>query len=166
MKKILLILVLMTTSLFCFSQDFKVPNYQIKSPEDCDKYNKDVLKAIDWLMNTPPNTQEDKQQKTKQFLILWMTETKDVSITINSDIINFFEPNKDLLIIYMCGCAKYALEKNQKNNQVEMSVAGIELCIEYYNKNIKLLEKDKNLEKYIEMKKNGTLKDYIKKNTK
>ena len=166
MKKFLLAFLLVTSSLFCFSQNFKVPIYQIQSPKDCDKYNKDVLKAIDWLMNTPPSTQLEKQQKTKQFLIQWMTDTKAVSININSDIVNFFDKNADLLIIYMCGCTKYALENNVKDNQVEMSVSGIELCVDYYNKNIDLLEKDTNLEKYIQMKDNGTLKDYIKKNTK
>ncbi len=166
MKKILFVFFLMTASLSCFSQNFEVPNYQIQSPEDCDKYNKDVLRAIDWLMNTPPNTEIEKQQETMQFLIQWITDTKAVSINLNTDVVKFSDKDEFFIILYLCGCAKYALENNVKNNQVEMSIAGIELSIEYYNKYSNLLVKDENLEKYMQMKNNGTLIDYIKKNTK
>lgn len=165
MKKLLLAILLMFSSLSCFSQNFEVPVYQIQSPEDCDKYNNDVLKGIDWLVNTPPNKEQRKQLETMQFLLKWMTDTKAVSLTINSNIVNFIDKNKDFLMIYMCGCTKYALGNNIKDNQVEMSYAGIELCIDYYNRYSRLLEKDKNLEKYIKMKYNGTLRDYIRKNT-
>lgn len=44
-----------------------------------------------------------------------------------------------------------------------MTAACIELCIDYYNKYIDLLKKDKNLEKYIKMKNGGTLRTYLKK---
>src|SRR5690554_5637126 len=144
MKRFLLVIFLMTASICSFSQEFNLPDYQIQSPKDCDKYNNDVLNAIDWLISTPPNKELKKQQKTKEFLIQWMTETKAVSIYLDTDIVNFFE-------------------KNEKSDKLEMSIAGIELCIDYYNKNINLLKKDKNLEKYIKMKNNGTLRGYLEK---
>ncbi|MFA5540271.1 MAG: hypothetical protein WC984_01200 [Bacteroidales bacterium] len=163
MKKLLLTIFLMTASICSFSQEFNLPDYQIQSPKDCDKYNNDVLNAIDWLISTPPNKELKKQQKTKEFLIQWMTETKAVSIYLDTDIVNFFEKNEDLLIIFMCGSTKYALKNNVKSDKLEMSIAGIELCIDYYNKNINLLKKDKNLEKYIKMKNNGTLRGHLEK---
>ncbi|MDD3725027.1 MAG: hypothetical protein PHV83_05835, partial [Bacteroidales bacterium] len=87
MKRFLLVIFLMTASICSFSQEFNLPDYQIQSPKDCDKYNNDVLKAIDWLMSTPPNKELKKQQKTKEFLIQWMTETKAVSIYLDTDIV-------------------------------------------------------------------------------
>ncbi|MFA5540274.1 MAG: hypothetical protein WC984_01215 [Bacteroidales bacterium] len=44
-----------------------------------------------------------------------------------------------------------------------MTAAGIEFYIDYYNKYKNLLKKDKNLEKYIKMKNNGTLRGYLEK---
>jgi|SRR5690554_6659447 len=163
MKRFLLTIFLMTASLCSFSQEFNIPDYKIQSPKDCDQYNNDVLKAIDWIMNTPPNKETEKQLKTRQFLIQWMTETKAVSIYINSDILTFIDKNEDLLIIFMCGSSKYGLENNVRSNRVEMTAAGIEFCIDYYNKYKNILKKDKNLEKYIKMKDEGTLRTYLAK---
>lgn len=165
MKYIILVLLLTTTSLNLFSQDFEVPqNYVLDKAEDYAPYEDDIVNCIDWLMKTPINEQEAKRQEAEAFLLLWMTGSPNVSIELKLEIISFIETTPDLLMTFMGGWTKYSLETKDFSNKVEGSKAGIESVIEFYTNNRDVLAKDKNVENYIKMKKKGTLDEYIEEN--
>jgi hypothetical protein len=164
MKSITLTLVLALFSIGLFSQEFEVPkNYKLDKAEDYALYEQDIIKCVDWLMKTPLNEQKAKRKEANAFLLKWLTGSPNVTIEIKPEIVTFMGTSPDLLILFMGGWAKYALESKDFKNKIAGSMAGIEAVIEFYTKNKAFLKKDKNVEKYVKMKNKGTLKAYIEK---
>ena len=164
MKKIILILICSVWITGLFAQEFEVPlNYELKKAVDYPKYEKDIINCVDWLMKTPVNSDSIKRQNAMKFLAKWMNGSPNVTIEINPGIVNFMEPNSDLLVIFMGCWTKYSLETQDFKNKHNSNLKGLEGVIAYYQKNKQYLEKDKNVEKYVKMKEKGTLEDYIKK---
>jgi hypothetical protein len=164
MKKVIGMLMFTVIATCVFAQEFKVPDdYVFSTSEDYAKYETDILKGIDWLTNTPIKTQPDKRKEVNSFVVLWLTGCPDVSVEVNTDIINFIEPNPELLMIFMCGWTKYSLETKDYNNKIMGNLKGIEAVIDFYSRNRENMEKDKNVEKYMKMKEKGTLEEFITK---
>ncbi len=164
MKKLLLILILGFTSIIVFAQEFTVPNdFSANKPEDYAKYESDVVKCVDWLMNTAINEQTQKRKEAYAFFRKWLTGTPVVSLAVGEKIVTCMN-NPDLLLSCMGGWAKYALESKDYKNTYMGNLKGIEAVIGFYQKNKESIHKDKNVEKYIKMKENGSLEDFIKKN--
>ncbi|MCE2996344.1 MAG: hypothetical protein ACK5PC_14530 [Cyclobacteriaceae bacterium] len=163
-KTFLAALALCLISTVAFSQEFEVPaNFQPKNDSDYTQYESDVLKCIQWLMQTPPDAETEKQKDANAFLLKWMTGTSTVHIEVKQEIVTFMD-TPELLMIFMGGWTKYTLETKDADNKVNCSLAGVEAVIEYYTKNKAVLSKSKGVEKYIKMKEKGTLKEYIQKN--
>ena len=165
MKKTFSILIFSFLALSLVAQEFEVPkNYILKQKEDFSKYESEVLKGIDWLIQTPLNTQPEKRKEINTFVMTWLTGSPNVTIEIKPEIVSFIEPNADLIMIFMCGWTKYSLETKDYSNRIKESQKGVEAVIEFYIKNKENLKKDKNVEKYIKLKEEGKLEDYISKN--
>lgn len=165
MKKVIGMLMFTVIVMGVFAQEFEVPvNYAFSTNEDYAKYETDILKSIDWLTNTSVKTRPDKRKEVSSFVIMWLTGCPNVSVEVNTDIINFIEPNPELLMIFMCGWTKYSLETKDYNNKIMGNLKGIEAVIDFYTRNRENMEKDKNVEKYIKMKDKGTLEEFITEN--
>lgn len=165
MKKACITFILALLFLNIFSQEYELPkNYKLDTDADYTSYESDVLKSIDWLLKTPLNTQPGKRKDINTFVIAWISGSPTVTLEIKSEIVNFATGNPDLLVIFMCGWTKYAIEKKELVTNKTGSMKGIEAVIDFYVKNKASLKKDKNVEKYIKMKENGTLEEYISKN--
>jgi hypothetical protein len=113
------------------------------------------------LTNTPVQTQPEKRKEANAFVIVWLTGSPNVSVEIDSEIVNFMDQNPELLMIFMCGWTKYSLETKDYKNKISGNQKGIEAVIDFYTRNRENLKKDKNVEKYIKMKDKGTLVEYI-----
>ena len=120
-----------------FSQEFTIPkNVTLKSDSDYKKYENDVLQGINWLENTPINQQVAKRKKVSAFLLQWMTGTPSFSIKMQSFQMELTEKNPDLLISFLGGWAKYALENPaDKDNELAANIAGFESLIKVYTSN-------------------------------
>jgi len=165
MKKLISILMFSILIFNLVAQEFEVPkNYILKQKEDFSKYESDVLKGIDWLLQTPLNTQPEKRREINTFVMTWLTGSPDVSIDIKPEIVSFMKPNADLLMIFMCGWTKYSLETKDCKNKIMGSQKGVEAVIDFYIKNKEYLKKDNSVEKYIKLKEKGKLEEYISKN--
>ncbi len=165
MKRVIGIVTLTILAINVFAQEFEVPkNYVFSNKEDYAKYEADILKSIDWLTNTPIQTQPEKRKEVNTFVMVWLTGSPNVSVEIKTEIVNFMEPNPDLLMIFMCGWTKYSIETKDYKNKIIGNQKGIDAVIDFYTKNRENLKKDKNVEKYIKMKDKGTLEEYITKN--
>jgi hypothetical protein len=165
MKKITFLALAIFFSLSIFSQEFVVPqNIKLEKAEDYAPLENDVLKAIDWLYETPINEQQEKRTKANAFLLQWLAGSPYVHLNINTDIITFIKGTPYFLMVFMVGWAKYSIESKDYDNQVAGNLAGIEMVISFYEKNKKQLQKNKEVEKYIKMQKKGTLEEYIRKN--
>lgn len=164
MKTLAITLILSFVTLGLFSQEFEVPkNYKLKKAADFDKYEKDFIKTVDWLMETPINKFGTKRKQAGAFVLAWVSGSPKVSIEIRQEIVTFMD-SPDLLIIFMGAWAKNSLETGVFDDKYQGSLAGINAVIDFYTKNLEFMKKDKNIEKYIKMKNKGTLEAYIKKN--
>lgn len=165
MNRLFLTIVMALAAITTFAQDFEVPqNPSLKTSEDYVAQEPTVMAAIDWLMKTPPGDQGEKRQDVDAFLLKWMTGTKTISMGIDSKILTFMDSSPDLLMIFMAGWAKYALETKDGDNQVTGNIHGLEAVIDYYTKFKQSSAKDKYVEKYIKMKADGSLTKFIEKN--
>jgi hypothetical protein len=163
MKTQLIITFLLVSFTYVRSQDFEVPSYTLKKAADFAQYEKDIIAAVNWLAATPVQDQVSKRGDATRFLIEWLTGSPNVSVEINGEIVNFTKPNTELLIMFMGGWTKYVLETNDKS-KLKGNLSGIEMVIAFYQKSRKDLKRDKNVEKYVEMKEKGTLEEFLKKN--
>ena len=162
MKSILSTAFVLSFMLSLSAQEFEVPKYQLKKAEDFAQYEKDVVGAVNWLMDTPVDAQPDKHKDVNKFLVEWISGSPNVSIEIKGEIVTFMSPNADLLVIYMGGWTKYVLETKDTDKQ-KGTLNGLESVIQFYQKNKDKLKRDKNVEKYIDMKEKGKLEEFVKK---
>ncbi|MBI1838450.1 MAG: hypothetical protein HYR91_14400 [Flavobacteriia bacterium] len=163
MKKLFIFLIALSSNLTLIAQDFEVPeNYTLKKDDDYKKYEEDVINCFDWLMQTAPNTEKDKALLANKFLITWISGSPKVTIELNEKVTTFIKSSPELVIIFMGAWTKYAIEEEDYSNKLQGNITGIEAVIEYYQKHKALLNKDKNIEKYIKMKEKGTLEENIK----
>lgn len=153
-------------SVFClglFAQEFEVPqNYKLDKAEDYAPYENDVINCVTWLLNTPIDKETSKRKKANEFLLKWITGSPSVTVNIKAEIVTFMD-SPDLFLIFLGGWTKYALETKDESDAAG-SLAGIEAAIDLYLKNKGIIPKNKEVEKYIKMKKKGSLKDYVEKN--
>lgn len=165
MKKTLGTLLLIFLFINLFSQEYEIPKkYNFLKDEDYTAYENDVLKTIDWLIQTPLNIKKEKRIEANRFLMTWLEGSPNVTIEIKQEIVTFVSPNADLLMIFMCGWTKYSLENKDYENTKAGNLKGVEAVIDFYLKNKNYLKKDKNVEKYIKLKESGKLEEYISKN--
>jgi hypothetical protein len=166
MKKLSGIILFSILTFSLVAREFEVPkNCVMTKDEDFAKYEVDVLKGIDWLLNTPLDTRPEKRKEVNGFFMKWLTGTPTLSIEIKPEIVNFMKPNSELVMIFMCGWTKYAIESKDSKNKTMGNQKGIEAVIDFYIKNKGSLKNDANVEKYIKMKANGKLEEYISKNS-
>ncbi len=164
MKKIILTLFLGAFAFTVLSQEFELPgNYKFEQAEDYSKYEPAVLQGIAWIIATPLDKQEAKRKKINAFLLEWLSGSPYVHLELKKEIVTFID-SPDLLMVFMGAWAKYSLESKEFNNKVAGSLAGLHAVIDFYSRNREVIKKDKNVEKYIKMKQNGTLTEYVEKN--
>lgn len=169
MKNFIALFVFISLFIGVSAQDdeFQVPKkYQMKTEEDCAKYKEDIVKCIDWLMETPANVQKNKRASANKFFFKWIEMTKDVSILLDGEILTFVD-NPDLLAIFAAGWAKDVLDSNDNHKDAYRGcLAGVNAVIDYYQKNKEFIPKNKGVEKYIKLKEKGKLEETIAKRTK
>ncbi len=153
------IITLLLTVLFfqtSFSQEFTIPkNVKLDSAEDYKKYETDIINCINWLENTPINTNTEKRTLANAFLTQWAMGTPTVTIEMQSFQIDLTTKNPDLLMTFMGGWIKYSIENPTIKNTTEAgNITGINSIIKVYSKNKDNgIKKDKRIEKLMKMDK-------------
>lgn len=148
-----------------WAQDFEIPqDVEMKELEDYARHQENMVPCFDWLMQTPANEQVEKRKAAQAYLLKWLTGTDYFTLQLNADMIPYTEDNPELLIIFMGGWAKQALQKPKlKDDQVAGNVAGIEAVIAFYEKNKNHLGKDRSIKKFAKLKEKGKLRDWVEK---
>lgn len=163
MKKYIYTALIILSNIQLFCQEFELTEkYEFKEKQDYVDYEEDVIKAIDWIFATPIHSNKEKEKAVHGFIISWITGSPTVTVEIKPEIVTFMETNPELMVIFMYGWTKYAIEYKE-NNKIQGNMKGIEAAIDFYNANKNALEKDKNLEKYIKIKERGELEEYVTK---
>ena len=164
MKKTIFIALFVFICTSVFAQDFKVPkDYKFETKEDYKPYEPQIKEAIDWYLNNTLSADPKIRLEVAQFYMKWIEGTPDVSIGLDSRIITFMGINKELLLVFMMGWTKYALDNDHSKDQVLCNKAGVEAAINFYRKNRGFMKKDKDIEKYEKLMEKGKLEEDIKK---
>lgn len=162
MKSLFLALLMSVFFSGVFSQSFEVPeDYKLEKGEDYERYEDDILKCINWLMNTPPNEESEKRDKASKFYLEWIAGTPAVTIELNLDVAPFAEKSPELLIIYMGGWTKKALNSDDPVSIVDGSEAGLISVVEYYQKYEDILEKNRKVKKLVRLKEKDKLRQFV-----
>lgn len=133
-----------------------------KESETVTTENEKIIAAYNWLLETPLGKEPEKRKSINAFLLKWMTETPKVSIELSQKMVPYMECN-ECLVVFMGGWAKYELESSS-TNKVRANLMGLENVIKFYQKNKSKIGVNKDIEKFIKLKNNNKLEDYIKKN--
>jgi hypothetical protein len=161
MKKLALI-IFISFSFNALAQDFEVPeNYVLKTKQDYAKYEKDFIKAVDWITATPLNKEMAKRKKAYQFIIHWLEGSPTVTVNLNGKIINADFP-PDCLLVYMGAYAKNIILQKEKATALSNNLTAINTLITFYKKNKKQLGRNKTIEKYIKLQKKNKLEKFLK----
>ncbi|WP_121809361.1 hypothetical protein [Mucilaginibacter kameinonensis] len=162
MKKIIILLVAIAAFAFTAkAQTFHVPeNYTLKEKADYAKYEEDVIKGIDWLQDTPWALEEQKRMETNAFLMKWIQGSPSVNIEINNSVAKMTEKNPQLIMTFMGGFTKYALQNKNAFDKNKANQAGVKSVIDKY-----VLETDHKsnslLNKLTKIDKEGKLADWM-----
>ena len=136
------------------SQTFEIPdNVKLEVAEDYVKHEQRILECINWLENTPMSEEADKRLMANAYLMKWATGTPTVTISMQSFQVDLTTKNPELLIVFIGGWIKYAIENPDDKDNVEAgNISGINSIIKVYSDNKgNGLKKDKRIEKLIKM---------------
>ncbi len=148
------------------AQNFEIPsNYKFEKAEDFTTYEPQVKECINWLLETPLNTNENKRLHANKFFVEYVISSPFVTIELNSKITPFTKKNPDLLVAFMAAWAKNTLDnKSLKDDVVAGSLAGLRGTIAFYQMNLaaKSIKKVKDLDRIIAIDKKGKLEEWVK----
>ena len=121
---------------------------------------KKVLGTINWLENTPLDQDEKKHQTQYALLTAWITNSPSVTLEINANVLTFTKKNDVLIMFFMAGWTKYALENNYSKDNTKGSLAGIRSAMNIYKKGVGV-KKDKEMEKLVQLEDKGELEKWV-----
>jgi hypothetical protein len=149
-----------------FAQGYEVPkNYKFETAEDIKSFHTDVVKAIEWLENTPIDNHKDKRREANAFVLAWLTVTPSVKVNLQSYVTVLSKKNPSLLMSFLGGWARYSLENpDQIKNDLANNKKGTESILKVYSNNLSSgIKKDKKIENLIKMDSNE-LEEWLKSN--
>ncbi len=139
---------------------FEVPkDYSFKSNADYRKYEPDILKCIDYLEKAPVDDFSNNRREINTFFLKWMEGTPDVDVSLDKSIMDLCDVNKNFLIIFMGGWAKYSLRNNYDRDQARGYLAGIESLLKVYQLGNGVKE-DQDVAALIKIQKDGKLEEW------
>jgi hypothetical protein len=149
------------------AQNFEVPVMDDKptSQAEYEKMEPSILRCIEFLNTTPLSIDAENHTTANAYFMLWLTGTQKVNVVVDGYVLNYAEKNPELLMAFMTGWSKLALEKGEKDN-FKLAFAGMMNLVNRYKNNVPFFKKDKKLKKLAELSDKGELeawlKDYVK----
>ncbi len=119
-----------------------------------------VIASVDWIENTPMDENEEMHKFQYSLLIQWMTNSPTVTLELNAYVMDYTKKNSDLLVVFMCGWTKYALQNEYTKDEVPCNLAGLQSMIKVYKTG--KLKKDKKMDELVAMDTEGKLEAWVK----
>ncbi len=162
LKKVTLAAAIVVTSTTVNAQNFRIPDkYSFETADGYHKYDKDIIKCVNWMEKTPPGVEDEKVQHAGRFLLEWLSGAPYMRFNSNVRIDAFLGDSPEYRIYYMAGWARAALQAGAaKPDKLSCSYAGIKTVIKVY-KEAKHGKKDANIEELIKLDEQNKLKDWV-----
>jgi len=161
MKTLIIIIAIAISSINFYAQSFEEwSKKDFATEEDYNKAEKDLVKAVDWLIETPLEKESSKRKEANAFLLKWLTGAPKVVLELKPEIITFVDEG-ECMLVYMGAYAKKSIETRYESSELENNIAGIEGVLLFYENNKHTLGKIKALEKYKKLQEKGELEDFL-----
>jgi hypothetical protein len=157
------LVLLITTSLYAQNNGKVIASAETEENVYTVRNQQEFVEQYNWLVETPIHQDEQRRKEVTASLANWIAENPQLDIELDPKLIKFSETTPELLIIFMGGWAKYAIENDDYDNKLEGNMAGLESVIGFYERNGEYMDKDKNVEKLMKLQDKGKLKRRVEK---
>ena len=153
-----------TLTMFCLTaraQKFDVPmHYELQTDADFDMYEQQVINTADWLQQTGWKDKREKRQAARLFILAWVQGSHSVSVSINKAVNSLSDLNPELLFTYTSQYAKFALQHKTDFDKNTANLVALRAMLSKYSIE-ESHKKDEDVEKLIEINKEGNLASWI-----
>lgn len=139
-------------------------DYQLKAAPDYDRYVPQVLATINWLEASPLPNDSEERRAANTFLVQWISGSPAVSVAIEEYVTDLSKEDGALLIGFMGGWTRYALQNPGTKDKPALATAGIKGMLATYK--AKGGTGNKKLEDLETLSAKGKLPDWVKKHVK
>jgi hypothetical protein len=167
MSKHLLLAVGLLVSSTTLAQTASSPvptDYSLKAAADYDRYAPQVLATINWLETSPLPNDNEERRAANTFLVQWISGSPTVSVAIEEYVTNLSQQDGALLIAFMGGWTRYALQNPGSKDKLALATAGIKGMLATYK--AKNGTGNKKLEELEILSAKGKLSDWVRKHAK
>ena len=148
--------------------------WDFKKETDFAQYEEVIIECINWLSNTPIESNKLLRNKAIKFINDWVRETPTllvhpycrVSNWIFKDIKNDDKRERygvELFMAYNTGMVKYLIENKESSDLTDVQMAGIKNVLRLYKKNSEIISDSKAVQNFINLKETGELDSWIEK---
>ena len=167
MKQILSLVIIITAfTLTARAQKFDVPmHYELQTDADFDMYEQQVINTADWLQQTGWKDKREKRQAARLFILAWVQGSHSVKVSINKAVNDLSDTNPELLFTYTSQYAKFALQHKTDFDRNTANLVALRAMLSKYSIE-ESHKRDDDVEKLIEINKEGNLPNWIATNFK
>ncbi|HET9505955.1 MAG TPA: hypothetical protein VFO93_20580 [Hymenobacter sp.] len=101
-------------------------SYSFKAASDYDRYVPQVLATIDWLETSPLPNDSEERRAANTFLVQWISGSPTVSVAIEEYVSDLSYNDGALLIAFMGGWTRHALQNPGTKDKLALATAGIQ----------------------------------------
>lgn len=163
MKNIIIFLFTCVLAFSATAQTLQIPlNCKLSTKKDYREQESNVLKAIEWLQLTPVDAEKELRELAQSFIVNWIMGSPTVSIELDERLCGAFTENPIILMTYLNGCTKYAIENKQKKFLFETHYSGVNHVLAFYKTNTGKITANETLDNYLSMQADNTLEEHLK----
>lgn len=134
MKKLIFFLGLCITCFYASAQQLpKLKQVKLNKKSQFKAAEAITHQVVDYLFETPISRKNKYRSEAGQFLLEWMHGTPDYIFNLEEKETNFFNTDSDLMLMYMAGLTKFALENPTVKDPKDMTIGALRIVLPYLN---------------------------------
>lgn len=99
------------------------------------QYTHLVIPTIDWLQNTPLDSNNELRRRHDNFLMFWLQKNEDVTVNMPEYLLKFQNAHRELYFIYAGGWIKFALETGNRDFR-DCAIAAVSGVLNFYKEDM------------------------------
>jgi hypothetical protein len=142
-------------------QEYTPPaGVKLVTVDDYKNNEAEVIKCIEYIENTPIDTDEIKEANA--FLLKWVAGSPTVTVVIPSYLVPLTQKNNQLLMNFVGGWTQFALQHPDVKDKFKGNLAGLRSIIHVYSHS-KGVTQDDAVEEIVAVEKENKLEDWLQK---
>lgn len=158
--KITLITLFASLAISVSAQQSKLLSKPSETAEEYKANEPNVIATVDWIENTPIDENEELHKLQYGLLLQWISGSPTVTLSLQGYVTEYAKKNSELLIVFMGGWAKYALQNEYTTDALQCNLAGVQSMIKVYKTG--KLKKDKKMDELVKLDADGKLETWLK----